>query len=599
MKTFTIGSFSAKDGYLFRQRNPSDGGHISSPHRVDNQKWRSRIQSVRTLLMSVTFTLLSGLAVPGMADDIAIYFPYHGDSEAGATRNPNILFMMDNSGSMRWGINDDQNAAVGERRIDYLRQALIETLAEIQGVNVGLGRFTQLSKLEPNAPIIFPVMPIDQEMEDDTFKTTSVLVPIVQSVDDAMENTSSGQVSLTDPTLFVSTSGTAAGKSTTITVGSSSYQIRFESHEGNSWRYSVKELGGTDLKYWIIESASCDGAVTAHDESPSTNTLFEGEEFTVFNPETGQEEVQTGASYSKGIGWQTAPDFSEGNFLVTLDQDYPEGLVNVIIKEGTDTVVTSPDKIIGPNCVGDSDTGSGTTTDTGGSDTSSTDDSGSLDNVVIFEKQWSGKDTEKFQFRFLSAEQDTVNNTSTWTYSAQKLQGNKDPIWLLEIGQTCKSKIDKSTISNDGTPIVNKYGTVTGIRWPLNSSGNLSFTLKGIYPADIIKIWAWASGKTNGTTNEDIPAKADIIGPVCDQVCVNKEDEGCSIYGAEVGSDVSSDVSSDDGHAVTSSCYVPDDDGNKMEICHIPDGNPAGAHTIEISKNAWPTHRDAGDLPGK
>ncbi len=584
MKTLTIGSFSAKDGYRFRQRNPGGGGQRSSPHRVDPKR-RSRIQSVRTLLMSVTFTLLSGLAVPGMADDIAIYFPYHGDNEAGATRNPNILFMLDNSGSMNWAVEGGR-AAVGERRIDYLRQALTETLDEIQGVNVGLGRFTQLTNFEPNAPIIFPIMPIDTEMEDEEFKTTNVLVPIAQSQDDAMENTTSGKVSLTDPTLFVSTSGTAAGRSTTITVGSSSYQIRFESHEGNTWRYSVKELGGTDLKYWIIESATCDGAVTAHDESPSTDTLFEGEEFTVLNPETGQEEVKTGATYSEGIGWQTAPDFSEGNFSVTLDQDYPEGLVNVIIKEGTNTVVTSTDKIIGPNCGSDSGTGSGTD-DTGGSDTGSTGDSGSPYNAII-ENQWSGGDTEKFQFSFLSVQQNT-DNTSTWTYSGKKLQGNLNPIWFLETGN-CKSKI--GTIYNEGK----KSNTGdTGIRWPQNDSGNFSFTLKGIYPAGIIKIWAWASGKTNGTINEDIPATADIIGPVCDQVCdVNKTNEGCSIYDAE-----NSSTGGSDGHAVTSSCYVPDDDGNKMEICHIPDGQPENAHTIEISKSAWPTHRDAGDLPGK
>ena len=37
----------------------------------------------------------------------------------------------------------------------------------------------------------------------------------------------------------------------------------------------------------------------------------------------------------------------------------------------------------------------------------------------------------------------------------------------------------------------------------------------------------------------------------------------------------------------------------KVTICHIPPGNPANAHTITISENAWPAHRDNhGDLLG-
>lgn len=37
----------------------------------------------------------------------------------------------------------------------------------------------------------------------------------------------------------------------------------------------------------------------------------------------------------------------------------------------------------------------------------------------------------------------------------------------------------------------------------------------------------------------------------------------------------------------------------KLIICHIPPGNPDNAHTIEISENAWPAHRDNhGDYLG-
>lgn len=35
--------------------------------------------------------------------------------------------------------------------------------------------------------------------------------------------------------------------------------------------------------------------------------------------------------------------------------------------------------------------------------------------------------------------------------------------------------------------------------------------------------------------------------------------------------------------------------GAKVEVCHIPPGNPANAHTINVSQNALPTHLAHGD----
>jgi hypothetical protein len=36
----------------------------------------------------------------------------------------------------------------------------------------------------------------------------------------------------------------------------------------------------------------------------------------------------------------------------------------------------------------------------------------------------------------------------------------------------------------------------------------------------------------------------------------------------------------------------------KVDICHIPPGNPANAHTINVSENAVPAHIAHGDTPG-
>jgi hypothetical protein len=45
-------------------------------------------------------------------------------------------------------------------------------------------------------------------------------------------------------------------------------------------------------------------------------------------------------------------------------------------------------------------------------------------------------------------------------------------------------------------------------------------------------------------------------------------------------------------------CPNPNDDV-KVKICHIPPGNPEGAHTIEVSVSAVPAHLEHGDTLGE
>ncbi|MEZ4753622.1 MAG: PilC/PilY family type IV pilus protein, partial [Bdellovibrionota bacterium] len=41
-----------------------------------------------------------------------------------------------------------------------------------------------------------------------------------------------------------------------------------------------------------------------------------------------------------------------------------------------------------------------------------------------------------------------------------------------------------------------------------------------------------------------------------------------------------------------------EDEDDRITICHIPPGNPANAHTITVSQNAWPAHQAHGDTEG-
>jgi hypothetical protein len=40
------------------------------------------------------------------------------------------------------------------------------------------------------------------------------------------------------------------------------------------------------------------------------------------------------------------------------------------------------------------------------------------------------------------------------------------------------------------------------------------------------------------------------------------------------------------------------DSPGKVDVCHIPPGNPANAHTINVSVNAVPAHLAHGDFLG-
>jgi hypothetical protein len=61
--------------------------------------------------------------------------------------------------------------------------------------------------------------------------------------------------------------------------------------------------------------------------------------------------------------------------------------------------------------------------------------------------------------------------------------------------------------------------------------------------------------------------------------------------------DVALDVERVKGRLITHPGEGPDDD--KVEICHIPPGNPGNAHEIEVDLSAVPAHLDHGDTIGE
>ena len=90
---------------------------------------------------------------PASADDTEVFF---GQVNNGEDINPNVLFVLDTSGSMNWMDTDYTGT-----RADRLKDAMRSILDESKNLNVGLMR---LNGGESGGAVIYPVRPLDQEV---------------------------------------------------------------------------------------------------------------------------------------------------------------------------------------------------------------------------------------------------------------------------------------------------------------------------------------------------------------------------------------------------------------------------------------------------
>lgn len=150
-----------------------------------------------TLLVAMGISLFAALPGLGQADDTDLYL--NQAKEIDETVRPNILFVLDNSGSMLWDVYDPKTGKyTGYKRIDLLQEALLEVLDDANNVNVGIERFAFKSgKL--NTPILYPIKYIDAPVLYDTDggdggdgsessgASASISTSIQSSADDAEE----------------------------------------------------------------------------------------------------------------------------------------------------------------------------------------------------------------------------------------------------------------------------------------------------------------------------------------------------------------------------------------------------------------------------
>ena len=103
-------------------------------------------------LKLVLVTIIVGVSLPSQADDTEIYF-----SEKLANTRPNVLFVVDSSGSM------DLNLG-GDSRLDVMKRSLSSVLKTApDSINVGLMNFGEIMGHSGGHGVKFPVSPITDE----------------------------------------------------------------------------------------------------------------------------------------------------------------------------------------------------------------------------------------------------------------------------------------------------------------------------------------------------------------------------------------------------------------------------------------------------
>ena len=127
---------------------------------------------IKKIGFSISACLLAFMiSFSAFGDDLEIYL---GSGDVEVTYKPNVLFIMDTSGSMSARDNTDTT------RMQKVQDALRNALGNASNINAGLMRFSDYG-----GPILYPIQNIDSPVSPE------LIIPIVDSEDDAHEIASS------------------------------------------------------------------------------------------------------------------------------------------------------------------------------------------------------------------------------------------------------------------------------------------------------------------------------------------------------------------------------------------------------------------------
>ncbi len=214
------------------------------------------------------------------ADDTEVFF---GQVDPNLDIFPNVLFVLDTSGSMNW--ND--HGAVGTR-LERMKDALDVILDNTANVNVGIMRFNGSSG---GGSVLFPITPIDKQIcEQGNCGAVTAVARIGSAADDAEERLTDNNVNLDGQVLSMDLNDTHTN--VTQLVG-----LRFED-------ITIPQ-GATITSAWLEFTAN-------QDDIAATDLTIHGElaeDSAQFAPDDSS--LSTRATTTASVAW-TPGDWSQG-----------------------------------------------------------------------------------------------------------------------------------------------------------------------------------------------------------------------------------------------------------------------------------------------
>jgi len=170
----------------------------------------ANLSFIRNLLSGALLTAGIGFAAASYADDTEIFF---GGQAIDNNIRPNVLFVLDNSGSMAWR-TDSNNDPWGNQqsRMSVLKQAFSDIIMNTNGINAGL------MVLNGKQRLLYPVTNIDNPLPSSATQYAGA-PEIGQGSDDATQKIGATKADTSDTSLpmgYITTTTSTSGKSTSL-----------------------------------------------------------------------------------------------------------------------------------------------------------------------------------------------------------------------------------------------------------------------------------------------------------------------------------------------------------------------------------------------
>lgn len=134
---------------------------------------------------AISLALSTGIFISALAhaDDTEIFF---GGPAIDSAIKPNVLFILDNSGSMNWRLDSNNNANGVNSRLMVMKEAFQDIIYNSNGINVGVMTLNPRSEYN-NSRMIYPVTYIDKQLPTDATQVAGT-PSILNSADDAIQD---------------------------------------------------------------------------------------------------------------------------------------------------------------------------------------------------------------------------------------------------------------------------------------------------------------------------------------------------------------------------------------------------------------------------